>query len=114
MKKIILNFAIVVSGLFTATSCIEEINPQTDYASKDQTADAPNAYQNFVDGITSSMIGQVLYNANYPYDFGYPTFFQIRDVMGQDVVIDDAGHWYQTWYTCSTSLGPRYAVAQFP
>lgn len=51
MKKIILNFAIVVSGLFTATSCIEEINPQTDYASKDQTADAPNAYQNFVDGI---------------------------------------------------------------
>ena len=44
MKKIILNFAIVVSGLFTATSCIEEINPQTDYASKDQTADAPNAY----------------------------------------------------------------------
>ena len=25
MKKIILNFAIVVSGLFTATSCIEEI-----------------------------------------------------------------------------------------
>ena len=36
MKKIILNFAIVVSGLFTATSCIEEINPQTDYASKDQ------------------------------------------------------------------------------
>ena len=86
MKKIILNFAIVVSGLFTATSCIEEINPQTDYASKDQTADAPNAYQNFVDGITSSMIGQVLYNANYPYDFGYPTFFQKRDDMGQDVI----------------------------
>lgn len=114
MKKIKLNIAVIALGLLTTTSCIEEIVPQSDYATNDQTANAPNSYQNFVDGITSSMIGQVLYSSDYPYDFGYPTFFQMRDVMGQDVVINYDGHWYSAWYTCSVGLGPRYAISQFP
>lgn len=114
MKKILLSAIVATLGITLPTSCIEEVVPQTDYVTEDQTADAPNAFQKFVDGITSSMIGQILYNSSYPFDFGYPTFFQMRDVMGQDVVIDDAGHWYQTWYTSSTALGPRYAIAQFP
>lgn len=113
MKKIKLSIAIVALGLLT-TSCIDEIYPQSDYATNDQTANAPNSFQNFVDGITSSMLGQVLYNSSYPFDYGYPTFFQIRDVMGQDVVVNYDGHWYSTWYTSSTGLGPRYALAQFP
>ena len=114
MKKILFSAIAVTLGAFMTTGCIQELSPMTDYATKDQVNEAPGAYQNLVDGITSSMLGQFLYSTDYPYDYGYPTFFQMRDVMGQDIVIDDAGHWYQTWYTCSTALGPRYAVAQFP
>ena len=86
MKKILFSAIAVTLGAFMTTGCIQELSPMTDYATKDQVNEAPGAYQNLVDGITSSMLGQFLYSTDYPYDYGYPTFFQMRDVMGQDIV----------------------------
>ena len=96
MKKILIPFLTVAFGLTLATSCIEEIDPQSSTITKDQAANAPGSYDNFVSGITSSLAGTFQFGAGadkrYPYDYGYPSFYQMRDVMGQDLVPSFSGH----------------------
>ena len=115
MKKIISSTLAVAFGLTMLTSCIEEYEPMNNYVSSDQAAEAPGSYTNFVGAITSSLAGQFSYwpEKMYPYDYGYLSFYQQRDVMGQDV-IPAGNNFYQSWYTCSVALGPLYAVAQVP
>lgn len=114
MKRILIPLLTVALGLTVVTSCIEEYEPQTGYVSKDQASNAPGSYDNFVNGVTSSLVGKFMFGSNYPFDFGYPTFYQMRDVMGQDIVPSWDGHWYQSWYTSGTALGPQYLYCQFP
>lgn len=114
MKKILIPFLTVALGLTVVTSCIEEVDPQTSYVTKDQAANAPGSYDNFVNGLTSSLVGKFKFGTGYPYDHGYPSFYQMRDVMGQDMAISYDGHHYQSWYTSGTGLGPQYLVCQVP
>lgn len=114
MKKILISFLTVAFGLSVVTSCIEEINPQSSTVTKDQAANAPGSYDNFVSGLTSSLVGKFKFGSDKPFDFGYPTFYQIRDVMGQDIALSYDGHWYQAWYTSGTALGPQYLYCQVP
>lgn len=115
MKKKIKLFSILAAGLvLSTTSCIKEIDPQTSTITSNQAANAPGAFNNFVAAITSTLAGTYVYNEN-PYDFGYPSFFLQRDVMGQDIALEDDGsEWFSTWYSCGTGLGPQYAVSQIP
>lgn len=117
MKNILKAFAAFALILSFSTSCIKEVFPQTSSVTVKQAAAAPGAYGNFVDAITSSLAGTFTYggSSNYPWDFGYPSFFLQRDVMGQDMVCETSGsEWYTTWYACGTGLGPDYAVCQLP
>ena len=117
MKKITLIFASAVCGLSLTTACIQEINPQSNTVTEDQAAAAPGVFDLYVDAITSTMTGQFGYGGTgntYPYDYGYTSFYLMRDVMGQDIALASDGSWYQTWYCCGTGLGPRYAVCQMP
>ena len=116
MKKISLIFAAAAVAA-AMTGCIQEINPQNSTVTSEQAAAAPGAFDNFVSAITSTLAGQFVYGGTgnkYPYDYGYSSFYLQRDVMGQDIVLDSDSNWYQTWYTCGTGLGPRYAVCQMP
>lgn len=117
MKNIIKIFSVAALGITLATSCIKEIDPQSDNATGDQAAKAPGAFNNFVSTITSSLVGEYTYSGDdqRAYDFGYPSFFLIRDVMGHDISVEDTGsEWYTTWYACGTGLGPQYATSQVP
>lgn len=114
MKNIIKFALIGVVAVGSLSSCIEEIDPQTSYVTEKQAGEAPGAFDNFVSALTNGLVGDFKFGDNYPYDFGYPSFYIQRDVMGQDMVIDDDGDWYQTWYTSGTALGPRYLVCQLP
>ena len=117
MKKIFRLASIAALGLATLTGCIKEIDPQTSTVTVDQAGAAPGSFDNFVASITNTMAGKFVYNASSmsPYDYGYPSFFLMRDVMGQDIAVEDTGNeWYTTWYTCGTGLGPLYAVCQYP
>lgn len=117
MKKIFLFASLAALGMTSLTGCIKEIEPQSSYVTVDQAANATGAFQNFVDAITNTMAGKFVYNASNmsPYDYGYPSFFLMRDVMGQDITLEDTGNeWYTTWYTCGTGLGPLYAMCQLP
>lgn len=106
------SFTVITVLLF---SCIQETVPQTSYVTSDQAADAPNAFNNFVSGCTL-LTGQFTYSSDqYPWDFGYPSFYLQRDVMGQDMALENSGsEWYSTWYQVGTGLGPRYAICQVP
>lgn len=117
MKKIFLFASLAALGMTSLTGCIKEIEPQSNYVTVDQAANATGAFQNFVDAITNTMAGKFVYKASdmSPYDYGYTSFFLMRDVMGQDIVLENTtSEWYTTWYTCGTGLGPLYAVCQYP
>ena len=118
MKKIFIPFLTVAFGLSVTTSCIEEIDPQSSTVTKDQAANAPNSYNNFVSGITTSLVGKFQFGTgadrNYPQDYGYPSFYLMRDLMGQDMVTSKSGHQYSTWYSSGSALGPQYLYCQYP
>ena len=118
MKKSILYIAaLALTTVTTLNSCIKEIDPQSSTVTKDQAANAPGAFNHFVSSLTSSLNGEFTYSgsSHYPWDFGYPSFFLQRDVMGQDIAVETSGsEWYTTWYSCGTGLGPTYAVCQLP
>lgn len=118
MKKIIKAFISAACIVPLASGCIQEIEPQSGSVTLGQAAAAPGAYDNFVDAITSSLTGAFTYGGEsnkYPWDFGYPSFYLQRDVMGNDIACEDAGsEWYTTWYGCGTGLGPGYSVCQLP
>lgn len=118
MKKSILYIAaLALTTVTTLNSCIKEIDPQSSTVTKNQAANAPGAFDNFVSSLTSSLNGEFTYSgsSHYPWDFGYPSFFLQRDVMGQDIAVETSGsEWYTTWYSCGTGLGPTYAVCQLP
>ena len=98
MKNIIKTFALAAIIPF-AVICIDEVNPQTSVVTADQAAAAPGAYDKFVNSILSNLCGTPQYSGTgYPWDFGYPTFFLMRDVMGNDIAIGAGNNWYATWY----------------
>lgn len=114
MKKTIYTLLAASAVLVPATGCIEVIDPQTSIVTVDQAADAPNGYNNFVSALTS-ITGQFFYwpSQQYPYDFGYPAFYLVRDVMGSDIAYT-YDNWWSTWAFCGVGLGPRYAACQMP
>lgn len=102
--------AIVMLG-----SCIKEFSPQSNYATKDQVANAPGSYSLFVQALTSTLCGEFTYGGSsnkYPFDFGLPAFYLERDVQGQDVVYPYQ-NWYTYWYSI-VSMGPGTRTAQLP
>lgn len=117
MKNILKLSVAALALSFSVSSCIQEINPQSSTVTKDQAANAPGAFNNFVSSITNSLCGKNLYGSkvsSYPWDYGMPTFFLQRDVMGNDIAIGGGNNWYVTWYSCGTGLGPGYAYCQAP
>ena len=116
-KSIVYIAALALTAVTTLNSCIKEIDPQSSTVTRDQAAAAPGAFENFVASITSSLNGDFTYggDSHYPWDFGYPSFFLQRDVMGNDIAVETSGsEWYTTWYSSGTGLGPTYAVCQLP
>ena len=101
MKKI---FSIMMAAALmsmTFTGCIEEIDPQT---------------STVTENLTGNLSGQFIYggDSHYVFDFGYPSFFLIRDVMGQDIVPVGTNNWFDTWYQDFTYLAPNWARTQYP
>ena len=114
MKKLLYT-ALAVTSIATLTGCIEETNPLTGYVTEDQAGNAPNSFESFVGAITTDLIGQFNYSPvnERPWDYGYPSFFLQRDVMGQDMALTYTGSWYSPW-AYSDYLGPEYISAQIP
>lgn len=117
MKRNIINlFSVAALSLATLSGCIKVIDPQSSTVTQNQASNAPGSFDKFVDAIESSMCGKFGYwpAQQFPYDYGYPSFMLISDIMGQDIAIEEGNEHYTTWYGCGTGLGPQYAVCQMP
>lgn len=117
MKNILKISAVLFTASVLTTGCIKETLPQTNYVTVDQAANAPGSFDNFVTACTSTLVGTFQFGSDntYPFDYGYPTFYFMRDVMGQDIVLEDtSSEWYSTWYQVGTALGPEYLLCQVP
>ncbi len=114
MKKILTITTILIAFSFLLISCEEEFEPMGKTATKEQAANAPGSYDNFVNTITSTLCGQFGYRpgSTAANDFGYPSFMLQRDVMGQDI-FQVKLNWFAGWYTCS-GLGSNFANCQMP
>ena len=112
MKRIAKVLFISLAAISSA-ACIKEVNPATNVATGDQVAKAPGSYDLMVKSVTSTLCGQFLYGgSDYDaFDFGLPSLYLMRDIMGQDVVYKNMNNWYQAWYTCS-HLGPSTAYSR--
>ena len=100
------------------TSCIQEFPAQQNgYITKDQTAEAPGAYDNFVSSIIDTSNGQFMFGStnHYANDFGYASLYLRRDVTGNDIVTFGGDHnWFMSWYEGHYTLGAGYLNAQYP
>lgn len=124
MKKIFTSMIVVACGLLMTVGCIKEADPSAltsngqIFVSANQAEEAPGAFDSFVTSITNSLCGSFTFGGDdnkYPWDFGYPSFYIMRDVMGQDIVATSGGsEWYTTWYTCGSALQPTSGNAQIP
>lgn len=114
MKKILI---LTAGAMMLLPSCIQEFEPQSSTVTEDQASKAPGAYENFVNGLSSSVAGQFVFNGSgyqQPNDFGYPALMLRRDATGNDMVITGTSGWFSPWYESSVSLAPIYLNAQYP
>ncbi|MBQ1979702.1 MAG: RagB/SusD family nutrient uptake outer membrane protein, partial [Alistipes sp.] len=114
MKNIFKIAIVALSAASLMTSCMKEINPQSSYATSDQVAAAPGAFDMYVSAITASMVGSYSFGSSYAPDLGgYPSFMLHWGVMGQDLVIEDGSTFFQ-WYSSGQALGNQYLYCQMP
>lgn len=102
MKKIISVFAISAMTMTCLTGCIESVDTsESGSLTPAQAAEAPDAFQGFVDGLTADMMEPKqnggATNPN-PFDFGYASFSIIRDMLGHDMIAHGGYDWYRRWY----------------
>ncbi len=116
MKNIIKSSLAVVLGFVLFTGCIKVIDPMgtNSTVTIDQASEAMGAYDNFVDAVTNSLCGSFIVSAMSAYDFGYPAFFLVRDVMGQDIALEDGMESFNTWYNCTEALSPSGGTCAMP
>lgn len=116
MKKILLSVAYIALAVPFLTSCIEEIDPQTNFVTEKQASETPGFFESSVASLTSNLVGKFTYSGSdqYPFDFGYPSFFLQRDALGQDMVTAGTNNWFSAWYEASTGLNPDKAYCQVP
>ena len=83
MNKIFSSILVGAASMMLFTGCLEEFEPEASFVTGDQAANAPGSYDTFVGGLTSSLSGSFLYSSSneYPWDFGYSTFYLMRDVQ---------------------------------
>lgn len=106
----------IVSAAFllsAATSCIEVIEPMNSPISSEQVGQSADAYNSAVLAVTSTLFGNFTYGNDYSSarDFGYPAFYLVRDMTGQDIAQPTA-NWFGPWYEVD-GIGQSTAAAQF-
>lgn len=113
MKNIVKTIAVAALSV-GLTGCIQEYEPQSSTVTKNQVQNSPTAFQSMVDAVTSTLVGQFTYRGDswWGNDFGYPTFYLMRDVQGQDMIQPHL-NWYDRFYI-SQNLGPTYSYPQMP
>ena len=93
MKKTIkFAAALLIGTSLLSTGCLEETFPQQGDRHRGSGGRCAERLQQLRHSLHLDLAGEFLYAGNtnmYPYDFGYPSFLLQRDVMGQDIALED-------------------------
>lgn len=116
MKKIFQVFVLAAATTLSLSGCIEEVQPQSGTVSEEQAGNAPGSFNNFVNNLTGNLTGSFNYgnSSSNVFDFGYQSFFLVRDVEGQDIVASGSNNWFSTWYSSVAYMASGYARCQYP
>lgn len=116
MKKIFQVFVLAAATTLSLSGCIEEVQPQNGTVSEEQAGNAPGSFNNFVNNLTGNLTGSFNYgnSSSNVFDFGYQSFFLVRDVEGQDIVASGSNNWFSTWYSSVAYMASGYARCQYP
>lgn len=110
MFKYILAFAVV--GVMTFTGCIKETMPMGSTATQDQVSSSPSGLAALVSSLNAQMTVYDTLGNEAHYDFGYPTFLIIWDLLGNDMAtFTTSYHQYRNWEQ-NQYMGYDYAAAR--
>ncbi len=104
--------ALVAAPLFTA--CIEETEP-TSGITATQLQSSPKAVEALIWAMPGHFNAIGTLSPDYHFDSGWPSMLHIRDVMGEDMYVRDAGgyNWFSNWSQDDVTLGPDYLICQY-
>lgn len=111
MKRLFYKAILAVTAPLMLNSCIEETFP-TEYATAEQVGQSSVALEAMVNSIPTGMI-QVMANASYHWDFGYPSVLISLSHLSGDVIIggEDGYNWFYYWdqnYAMADNYVPVY------
>lgn len=121
MKKIIKYFLILVVVFTSLNSCHTDAVQEGNSLTAPQVSDIDGAVQLYEPALESyfnvyNMFGFDDISRQVPHNaFGYPAMMIMRDLMGQDMALNDSiyNDWFEDWYQV-TVLGSGYLNCQVP
>ncbi|MCH5229324.1 MAG: RagB/SusD family nutrient uptake outer membrane protein [Muribaculaceae bacterium] len=113
MKTIYKSLIAAIVLMPTLSSCVEEVFPQGSTVTEGQLGESAEATESLVFGMTSYFNNIGILGRDLSYDWGYGSLMHMRDVMTEQMSIQESGYdWYSSWSQC-TYIGPNYASTQF-
>ena len=101
------------ASLMLPTSCIEETFP-TDRATADQISKSPKASEALLWAMPAFFNNHATIGSDRHWDWGYGSIMHIRDVMTQDMSIDDpVGYDHYNSWASNLYQGENYIYGQF-
>lgn len=105
-------FTLGLVGALALTSCIKETFPQGGSATSEQMTSNTKAFEALLRGIPGYLMQPTTHAGNH-YEIGYPALVTIREMMLNDVAIENIGYeWFGCWHE-NTYQGENYIYGQF-
>lgn len=96
-----------------AVGCIKETFPQGGSATNDQFLGNNQAFESLVRGIPGYLMTPLTHTGTQHYELGYPAMMTIREMLSNDVAINNIGYeWFGSWHE-NTYQGENYIYGQY-
>lgn len=110
MKKNIIKSALIAFLGFTVSGCMEDTYPAWGVVTEEQLDKMDKGYSGLVNAIAGHL-GETTVYTNAEYDFGYPCYSLIRDLLCSDMTVYKSGYDYFYYWTTNSYLGGNYTSA---
>ncbi|MGN0068043.1 MAG: RagB/SusD family nutrient uptake outer membrane protein [Bacteroides sp.] len=110
MKKHIIKSALIACMGFAVSGCMDDTYPSWGIVTEDQLDEMSQGYTGLVNAIAGHL-GETTVYTDAEYDFGYPCYSMIRDLLCSDMTVYSSGYDYFYYWTENTYLGGNYTTA---
>ncbi|MGN0309883.1 MAG: RagB/SusD family nutrient uptake outer membrane protein [Bacteroides sp.] len=110
MKKHIIKSALIALMGFSVSSCMDETLPTNGQVTENQLDEMAKGYTGLVNAIAGHLGVTEIY-VDAEYDFGYPCYSLIRELLCSDMTVYSSGYDYFYYWTECSYLGGNYTTA---